>query len=347
MITNLEKSNDDNKLNKKNKTINHNNKTLKKLNCSPEVDELIINKDSCYTNDIIIQVRDAYNNGHANNKITATDPNNIWNELKTRLSTCNREDCWLDEIKDHSLRKRIKDYIFSPDSPERWSESLIIKNKSKRKTSKNQNNKEEELWLWGGDFLKVFYQYEKRYKCFKFIGPATIDFDSKPKKFRGQCVDNELCNFSLKNHLDNKKTKIGVILNLDKYFQEGSHWVAMFIDIKNKFIFYFESQLYIDSNDNDYEKDIPEQVIVFKDRIIQQGLELQNPINFTFYSTKKTHQYSNYECGMYSLFFIITMLTEKINNVHIDLKKRLDFFIKRRIPDKFINKYRSLYFNEK
>lgn len=97
MITNLEKSNHDNKLNKKNKINNHNNKTFKKINCSPEVDELIINKDSCYTNDIIIQVRDAYNNGHINNKITATDPNIIWNELKTRLSTCSREDCWLDE----------------------------------------------------------------------------------------------------------------------------------------------------------------------------------------------------------------------------------------------------------
>ena len=35
--------------------------------------------------------------------------------------------------------------------------------------------------------------------------------------------------------------KIGVIFNLDKHDQSGSHWVAMFIDLENKFFFYFDS----------------------------------------------------------------------------------------------------------
>jgi hypothetical protein len=38
--------------------------------------------------------------------------------------------------------------------------------------------------------------------------------------------------FSLKTYIDEKIKNIGIIFNLDKHTQSGSHWVSMFIDIE-------------------------------------------------------------------------------------------------------------------
>ena len=35
--------------------------------------------------------------------------------------------------------------------------------------------------------------------------------------------------------------QIGIVFNLDKHDQEGSHWVSMFIDLKRDGIYYFDS----------------------------------------------------------------------------------------------------------
>lgn len=67
-------------------------------------------------------------------------------------------------------------------------------------------------------------------------------------------------------------------------------------------------------------------------RIMKQGLEFQPPIQFTFYNNNISHQQGNTECGMYSLFFIITMLTGKTpfskKNVIFEKEKRNVFTIK-------------------
>ena len=59
------------------------------------------------------------------------------------------------------------------------------------------------------------------------------------------------------------------------------------------------------------------------------------------------HQKGNNECGMYSLFFIITMLTNKVNNKKFkNMKQKLNYFTKNRINDKFVFQKRKQYFNE-
>ena len=73
-----------------------NNKSSKKINCSPIVKGKTVNKDTCYTQDILFKIRDAYNEGHnLEEKITTNDPNEIWNILHDRLAMCEKEDCWL------------------------------------------------------------------------------------------------------------------------------------------------------------------------------------------------------------------------------------------------------------
>jgi hypothetical protein len=65
---------------------------------------------------------------------------------------------------------------------------------------------------------------------------------------------------------------------------------------------------------------------------------------------KLVHQNGNTECGMYSIFFVITMLTGKTpftGEKVMTMNERLDLFLKKRIPDEVVFDYRDLYFNPK
>ena len=41
--------------------------------------------------------------------------------------------------------------------------------------------------------------------------------------------------------MDNNKKKIGIVFNLDKHDQEGSHWICMYVDLYTDDIYYFDS----------------------------------------------------------------------------------------------------------
>ena len=61
-------------------------------------------------------------------------------------------------------------------------------------------------------------------------------------------------------------------------------------------------------------------------------------INFKFNTNEGIeHQYGNTECGMYSLFFIVHMLEDKITEHY--LKTHI-------LKDKYMQKFRKVYFNE-
>lgn len=306
-------------LQKKNINKTKKNKT-KKMNCSPAVKNKTISNETCYTSDILMKIRDEYNKNHLENeKIKSNNPKIVWTTLHERLVKCEKEDCWLKEIKDIKLRKEIDDYIFAPDSPPIW--------------NKNPNE-----WLSNIDILNVLKQYQKSYKNFLFLGPSPIDFDSHLLEHNNKCVEVDICSLSIKEQLKNNKTKIGIIFNLDKHNERGSHWVSLFIDLEEHFIFYFDSA----------GQSIPKEINVLKNRIIKQGSELQTPIHFKYYNNKGVyHQRGNTECGMYSLFFIITMLTSETEfKKNMSLKTKLQLFRKKRIPDKYVEKYRKIYFND-
>jgi Ulp1 protease family, C-terminal catalytic domain len=286
----------------------------RELNCSPAVENIKV-KNSCYTPHILMQIRNAYNASHSPaEKIHATDPVQIWNVLNKRLVHCKKEDCWLNQITDDTLRKRIDRYIFAPDQPYEW--------------KKNPNE-----WLSNYDILNVLEQYEEKYKHFEFIGPTPIDFDAVLQS--RQCVYNELCHFDLKSLVNKGKTKIGVIFNLDKHDQSGSHWVSLFVDVEERFLFFFDSA----------GSRCPKPIYTLVKRIKEQALAMGHKYRF-YQNYPKTHQYSNTECGVYSLFFTITMLTNKTAfNPHLTLGDKLKLFQTHRIPDKYIERYRHVYFN--
>lgn len=295
------------------------NKNFKFMNCSPAVKGKTPVNGSCFTESVLYQLKEAYNKHHGNNLITASNPMEIWEQLKHRMSTCDKEDCWLEEIKDESVRKKLDNYIFAPDHPKDW----IGK---------------PGAWLSNFDILEVLKQYETVYPNFKIIGPTPIDFDSRPADLDNECVWEDLCNFSLKNQLANKITKMGIVFNLDKHDKDGSHWVSMFVDLDDQYIFYLDSA---------GEKIKPEIDKLVK-RIMKQGLELTPKMNIHFYENCPVeHQMGENECGMYCLYFIITMLTGKTENkVFTNYVDKIDFFKNKRIPDRYVNKFRKIYFNK-
>jgi hypothetical protein len=306
------------------------------MKCNPIPDAFRISK-SCYTPQILENIKNAYNKDHSvKTHIHTTNPTEIWKELSERLAHCDKEDCWLNQIKDETLRKKIDRYIFAPDKPYEW--------------KSNPNT-----WLSNYDILNVLEQYEVNYPRFEFIGPTPIDFDtrldrnrvnpydtgrsmqSKHHSSEKKCVWNDLCHFSLKHQLSAKKNKVGIIFNLDKHYQGGSHWVSLFIDISHRFMFYFDSA----------GGDMPDEVNVLIERIQTQSKELGFQFDVKTNGTH-AHQRGNTECGMYSLFFIITMLTGRPTpkSRKMSLEKVFNLFLTKQVSDKTIEQYRNEYFNE-
>lgn len=289
---------------------------LKKMNCSPLVKGKTASDKTCYTKEVLIQIRDAYNKSHDDtDKIVSDDANEIWNALRTKLLHCKKEDCWLKELKDPELHENIDKYIFAPDSPPEW--------------DKNPNE-----WLSNIDILNVLSQYQRTYKNFRFLGPSPIDFDAKMEGRTDTCIENTICKLSVKKQLKDRKKKIGIIFNLDKHNEPGSHWVSFFIDLDERVLFYFDS-----AGDS-----IPEEVGHLRDRIMEEGKTLG--MKFKYYDNEgRKHQVGGTECGMYSLFFIVTMLTGEINNKKMSMKQRIHLFKEGNISDKYVEKYRKIYFN--
>ena len=295
--------------NRNNKTKKHDYKTFnfKKLRCSPK-DKKDYNNFTCYTNESLYKLRDQWNKKHPDKLIKTNDSKEIHSKLTFYLSSvCKTESCWLKQDKDFG--KISEDIIdsFAPISPDEW------------KSNPNE-------WLSSVDIDKVMSQYKKAYKCFEFIGPSPIDFDKKLSY--GECVWNELCNFSLANQIKKGKNKIGIIFNTDPHNKSGAHWISLFINIKKKKIFFFDS----------VGTKVTSEIMKLVNRIIDQGHKLNPKINFKFDDSNGVeHQYENTECGIYSLFFIIHMLQDKTSE---------DFYKNHVIKDNQIQNYRKIYFNE-
>jgi len=281
--------------------------SLKKINCSPK-SKGEMNGFSCYTDNSLFKLRDLWNARHPNLKISSNNPKDIHSQLSKNLkNVCSTEACWLKQKGDFGHIKDELSDSFAPISPPEW--------------KKNPNE-----WLSSEDIIKVMKQYEKAYKCFDFLGPTPIDFDTK--KMYGECVWDELCNFSLENQIKKGKTKIGIIFNTDPHNKPGKHWISLFINIKKKKIFFFDS-----TGD-----EAPPEVAALIERIKKQGLALNPPIKFVSDSNEGVeHQYGNTECGIYSLFFVVHMLEDKLT----------DHYLKTHIlKDKYMEKFRHVYFND-
>ena len=278
---------------------------FKKINCAPGKD----NGFTCYNSNSLEIMKNLWNKKHPDNKITSKTPIEIWKKLKNNFAnTCDNEYCWLKlEFEKYGLDKKILKNRFAPFHPKLW--------------NKNKNE-----WLSSYDLSRVMKGYEEIYKNFNFIGPSPIDFDKQLNK--NSCVYDELCKFNLKSFINKGINKIAFIFNTDPHYKSGSHWISLFLDLEINLLFYF------DSNGNK----IPKQVKDFCNKIIEQGKSLNIKIKYDD-NFGVIHQKSNTECGMFSLYFIITLLTKTHTANYFKNKNK-------KIKDKYVENLRKVYFND-
>ena len=223
-----------------------------------------------------------------------------WIRNRTR---CRTERCWVEKAPIHGSRKQeiLRNY-FRPKMPEEW-------------------KGDPDMWLDSLNIADVMKQYEEAYPHFKFFGTNPIDFAAPDPNVRDkmQCVQEEICNLRLDNLKAQGKTSLGFVYNLDPHDKGGSHWIASYTDIPG------HKSYYIDS----YGMKPPPQIARFL-----RSLTLQDPLMKLFYSERRL-QYSDSECGMYCIYFLIRMLEG-------DTFKQ---FIRRRPTDKDMLGFRKWIFS--
>jgi hypothetical protein len=196
--------------------------------CSPSKKK---NSVTCFSDKSLIKIANNYNKNNKDKisipvnkeKLTEQDRGHLWKSIKDRLkdsAPCNEDFCYLDtdiikELNDTDINKNT----FIPEKPIEW-----------------YNSPNE--WLSNFDIADVMKQYEQD-SDFIFFGPTPIDFDERINYNR--CVNQELCSINLREIKKKNKDKIGVIFNLDPHTKSGSHWTALFVDMKKGGIYYFDS----------------------------------------------------------------------------------------------------------
>ena len=280
---------------------------FKKVNCAP-----VYNKENdnytCYTDKSLEKMKRLWNMRHKDNKILANQSRGIWLDLRNKMKNiCNTEKCWLEQkfIK-NDLDNELRKTTFVPDQPKEW-------------------NNDPNTWLNSLDIERVMNQYEHAYKCFEFLGPSPIDFDENDED--GDPVWPELKYLNIEKELNRGKNKIGIIFNLDTHNKDGSHWVAMFINIKKGKIYYFDSNGI----------GPPNRVKKLINRIKEQGEKIS--IDFDYDYNTVEHQMEDTECGIYTLYFIIEMVKDRKWSEFIDDNKV--------IPDEKMMELRNKYFNNR
>lgn len=277
-----------------------------------------VHQSSCLTPSALMKLVSAWNKSTPNPsyKIKTSDKNQneiyeemvkIFKQTNSRLMPEHEwwEQPWVTENLSSSEIEEIKEEHYAPEAPDSW----------------HQNPTE---WLSTLDIDAKLEQYEDKYPEFKYFGATPIDFDLKGPG--GTCQVNSLCNINLKELLKQRTPKkyVGVVFNLDKHDEPGSHWIAMFVNIPKREINYWDS----------YGIEPPVEVKELMNKIEKQGLDLNMKLKIQI--NKKRHQYKNSECGVYSCNFIIQQLEGKtydqvINNI---------------VNDDVMNARRWKYFNK-
>lgn len=274
--------------------------------------------ETCLSLDALENIRQVWNKTHPNSPIKYTNtPTNaktrkansaksrkntnmrrasLWQQIRNAMKgyyECDTEYCTIKKLPglDKGERQKIIKKYFRPEKPEEW----------KKKTT---------TWLDSFNIEDVMNQYEEAYEDFEFIGPVPIDFDaaatSNPlSKEWGKCIVDEICKLDVSEAKKKGTNRIGVIFNLDKHDEPGSHWVCAFVDYPKKSAYYFDS----------YGLPPPTEISVFLERCKEQGCEtvLYNDIR---------HQRKDSECGMYCLYTIICLLKGRtFQNICMDVVK--------------------------
>ena len=184
-------------------------------------------------------------------------------------------------------------------------------------------DKDPDQWLDNHNIEAIFKQYSEIFPWFRFFGVHPIDFSAPSPYVKGrrECLIPKMCTIEIPKLRAEGVKYGGVVFNLDNHLGGGSHWVALIIDtnVKKPGVYYFDS----------YGMRPPKQVKRF-----MEDLSYEEP-RATFGYNGRRFQYSNSECGMYSILFLICMMHG------VPFRK----FVKRAIADKYMLALRNWLFS--
>jgi hypothetical protein len=301
-----------------NNIINKNNKLDPDMKCAPSKK---YTDGSCFSVDTLKTIAENFNKKNKNKIIVNQSKEQLVKELESRLSDkCDEQTCWLrlDIVKELN-NEDILTNTFRPKGP----------------TKKYE-------WLSTTHINDVIEQYHSIHKDFLFLGAVPSDFADLPILGIGDLDFVEL--------EKQGKNKVGLVINLDEHWKDGSHWVGLFADLKKNQIYFFDSlgrkpikriRKYINKitkylYNKKYHSKLPINDIIEKmkdikinnetsKKLIKNNKYLSNLLGggFDIRFNHIQHQFDNSECGVYSINFIIRLVGGEsfdsvINNITKD-----------------------------
>jgi hypothetical protein len=223
----------------------------------------------------------------------------------------------------NTVKKYVKKYC-DKKSETCWAKQPFMKTDeyTNELTFKPIRSKIKYDWLSNLDIDIVLKQNEfasiqnKNIENFCYLGTRAIDF---------QTYLNET-NYSISEKYNTGFRNFGMVLNLSRQSQPGSHWVALMVrvDDRKKAI----ETMYFNSSG----RNPPQEVVTYKDYVKKQMKRLN--YKHTFSINKVRTQNGNSECGVYCINFCVNILNG------------MSFYETTRntIDDETMNRYRDKFF---
>ena len=303
-------------------------------NCSPLSisDPSTDTKLSCIPKHIIPKIAEALDINPKGSLTTVKK--RIDNELKK--SNCSGEWCYEFDmrIKEGLTDEEYEELTesFRPIMPEKWLEN-------------------ETTWLNTSDIDNALEQYEESHPEFKYYNANPIDFDKKDNY--GQCSVSDLCKLDLvKDALDGKplpigrkirsdelkKTKFGMVFNVDPSTKGGQHWFSLFVDLVGQNLRGRPGIYHFDSVGRKDKEDISDEVNALITKIYNDAHKLG--ITLEVFMNDKNYQKENTECGIYCIHFLDYMLCGGPKGKSGSFLK----YIRKRLSDKDMLSFRDKFF---
>ena len=272
---------------------------------------------SCIPLEYLQEIAIQWNNNNKSNQVVISNNKiKLVNQIEEKLSNkCDNQSCWLRL----NFVKKLENYD-------------LLNN-----TLRPEGPRGKYEWLSTTDIDNVINQYQEKYKEFLFLGAVPYDFESL--RFLG------IHNLDFNSLEKSGKYKIGMVINLDEHYKNGSHWVGLYTNLKLNQIYFFDSvgkkprkliKKYINKILKYlYYKTFNKELninLLYKNKNSNTINIILN--NFDIKYNYIQHQFKDSECGVYSINFI-TRLVEG---------ETFDNIINNVIKDDKMNEFRKQYF---
>lgn len=264
--------------------------------CSPNAERYYAEDGVCFSKESLIKLAESWNSRGTNliKGINRKSKSQLVKELNNRLKDiCGDKNsvCWEEELnknKDEIIRRDLR-----PKMPKAW----VVENPNS--------------WLSNWDIQKVMSQYEDKPEFhYKFLGVVPINFEDT--RDNGECISKEVCALykNIPKLIKKDIQSLGLITNLDRDDEPGSHWTSLFICIdprKKCFGAY-----YYDSVSRPPPQEITNFIKKFSTVLLKYlnsskaPAELREALmknEFRYKYGRTRHQYGNNECGVFSMVF--------------------------------------------